>query len=143
MRTLDFEQISPGQTLPPLTKHMTVEQIRQYADASGDRNPIHLDETFARTAGLPGVIAHGMLTMAFANQMVTDWLGDRSLLKSLNGRFAGMVLPGDDVTCSGNVASKNDETRRLVINLVVTNQRGEKVFNKGVAEAEFPTIKEQ
>jgi len=143
MRTLDFEQISPGQTLPPLTKHMTVEQIRQYADASGDRNPIHLDETFARSAGLPGVIAHGMLTMAFANQMVTDWLGDRSLLKSLNGRFAGMVLPGDDVTCSGNVASKNDETRRLVINLVVTNQRGEKVFNKGVAEAEFPTIKEQ
>ena len=143
MSTLDFDQISPGQTLPPLTKHMTVEQIRQYADASGDRNPIHLDETFARSAGLPGVIAHGMLTMAFANQMVTDWLGDRSLLKSLNGRFAGMVLPGDDVTCSGNVASKNDETRRLVINLVVTNQRGEKVFNKGVAEAEFPAIKEQ
>jgi acyl dehydratase len=141
--TLDFDQVSPGQTLPPLTKHMTVEQIHQYADASGDRNPIHLDETFARSAGLPGVIAHGMLTMAFANQMVTDWLGDRSLLKSLNGRFAGMVLPGDDVTCSGNVASKNDETRRLVINLVVTNQRGEKVFNKGVAEAEFPTIKEQ
>jgi acyl dehydratase len=141
--TLDFDQVSPGQTLPPLTKHMTVEQIRQYADASGDRNPIHLDETFARSAGLPGVIAHGMLTMAFANQMVTDWLGDRSLLKSLNGRFAGMVLPGDDVTCSGSVASKNDETRRIVINLVVTNQRGERVFNKGVAEAEFPAIKEQ
>ena len=136
--TLDFERVSPGQTLPSLTKHVTVEQIRQYAEASGDRNPIHLDDGFARSAGLPGVIAHGMLTMAFANQMVTDWLGDRSLLKSLNGRFAGMVLPGDDVTCSGSVASKDDETRRVVINLVVTNQRGEKVFNKGVAEAEFP-----
>ena len=138
MSTLDFEQVSPGQALPPLTKHVTVEQIRQYAEASGDRNPIHLDETFARSAGLPGVIAHGMLTMAFANQTVTDWLGDRSLLKSLQGRFAGMVLPGDDVTCSGSVASKDDVTRRVVINLVVTNQRGEKVFNKGVAEAEFP-----
>ena len=138
MTTLDFEQVTPGQTLPPLTKHVTVDQIRQYAEASGDRNPIHLDESFARSAGLPGVIAHGMLTMAFANQMVTDWLGDRSLLKSLQGRFAGMVLPGDDVTCSGSVASKDDETRRLVINLVVTNQRGEKVFNKGVAEAEIP-----
>jgi acyl dehydratase len=137
LSTLDFEQVSPGQTLPPLTKHITVEQIRQYAEASGDRNPIHLDDTFARSAGLPGVIAHGMLTMAFANQMVTDWLGDRSLLKSLQGRFAGMVLPGDDVTCSGSVASKDDETRRVVINLVVTNQRGDKVFNKGVAEAEF------
>jgi acyl dehydratase len=138
MRTLDFEQVSPGQALPPLTKHVTVEQIRQYAEASGDRNPIHLDESFARSAGLPGVIAHGMLTMAFANQMVTDWLGNRSLLKSLHGRFAGMVVPGDAVTCSGTVASKDDRARRVVINLVVTNQRGEKVFNKGVAEAEFP-----
>jgi acyl dehydratase len=138
MSALDFEQVSPGQTVPPLTKHVTVEQIRQYAEASGDRNPIHLDDTFARSAGLPGVIAHGMLTMAFANQMVTDWLGDRSLLKSLHGRFAGMVRPGDEVTCSGSVASKDDGTRRVVINLVVTNQRGEKVFNKGVAEAEFP-----
>jgi acyl dehydratase len=138
MSTLDFEQVSSGQTLPPLTKRVTVEQIRQYAEASGDRNPIHLDDTFARSAGLPGVIAHGMLTMAFANQMVTDWLGDRSLLKSLHGRFAGMVLPGDDVTCSGSVASRDDGTRRVVINLVVTNQRGEKIFNKGVAEAEFP-----
>jgi acyl dehydratase len=138
MSRLDFERLSTGQALPPLTKRVTVEQIGQYAEASGDRNPIHLDETFARSAGLPGVIAHGMLTMAFANQMVTDWLGDRSLLKRLQGRFAGMVLPGDDVTCSGSVASKNDETRRVVINLVVTNQRGERVLNKGVAEAEFP-----
>jgi acyl dehydratase len=138
MSTLDFERISPGQALPSLTKHVTVEQIRQYAEASGDRNPIHLDDTFARSAGLPGVIAHGMLTMAFANQMITDWLGDRALLMRLQGRFAGMVLPGDDVTCSGTVASKDNETRRVTINLVVTNQRGERVFNKGVAEAEFP-----
>jgi acyl dehydratase len=137
MTALDFEQVKPGHTLPALTKHVTVEQIRQYAEASGDRNPIHLDESFARSAGLPGVIAHGMLTMAFANQMVTDWLGDRSLLKRLQGRFAGMVVPGDDVTCTGTVASKDEATRRIVINLVVTNQRGEKVFNKGVAEAEF------
>jgi acyl dehydratase len=137
MSALDFEQVSPGQALPSLTKHVTVEQIRQYAEASGDRNPIHLDESFARSAGLPGVIAHGMLTMAFANQMVTDWLGDRSLLKRLQGRFAGMVVPGDDVTVSGSVVSKDEATRRVVINLVVTNQRGDKVFNKGVAEAEF------
>ncbi len=138
MNALDFDRISTGQTLPPLTKHVTVEQIRQYAEASGDRNPIHLDDSFARSAGLPGVIAHGMLTMAFANQMLTDWLGDRSLLKRLQGRFAGMVLPGDEVTCSGSVTSKDSETRRVTINLVVTNQGGERVLNKGVAEAEFP-----
>lgn len=138
MTQVDFERITAGQQLPALTKHVTVDQIRQYADASGDRNPIHVDETFARSAGLPGVIAHGMLTMAFANQLVTDWLGDRSFLKRLQGRFAGMVRPGDQLTCSGTVAAKDDSTRRLTINLVVANQRGEKVFTKGVAEAEFP-----
>jgi acyl dehydratase len=74
--------------------------------------------------------------------MVTDWLGDRSLLKRLQGRFTGMVLPGDDVTVSGSVASKDEATRRVLIHLVVANQRGEKVFNKGVAEAEFPPQKE-
>ncbi len=138
MTQLDFAHITSGQQLPALTKHVTVEQIRQYADASGDRNPIHVDETFARSAGLPGVIAHGMLTMAFANQLVTDWLGSRSSVKRLRGRFAGMVLPGDRLTCTGTVASKDDSTRRVTINLVVANQRGEKVFTKGVAEAEFP-----
>src|SRR5437764_14058120 len=56
--------LSPGQALPSLSKQVTVEQIRQYAEASGDRNPIHLDETLARSAGMPGVIAHGMITMA-------------------------------------------------------------------------------
>jgi acyl dehydratase len=134
----DFSQIKAGQSLPVLKKQVTLEQIRAYAAASGDHNPIHLDDTFARSAGLPGVIAHGMLTMAFANQLVTDWLGDRSLLKRLQGRFAGMVLPEDELTCSGTVAHVEDERRRVLINVVVSNQRGEKVFTKGVAEAEFP-----
>lgn len=134
----DFDSIRSGQTLPSLTKEVSVEQIRQYAEASGDRNPIHLDDTFARAAGLPGVIAHGMLTMAFANQLVTDWLGDRSLLKKLQGRFAGMVLPGDVLTCSGSVTAKDDAARRVVLGVTVANQHGEKVFTKGVAEAEFP-----
>jgi meromycolic acid (3R)-3-hydroxyacyl-[acyl-carrier protein] dehydratase HadB len=138
MTAQDFEQITLGQALPPLTKQVTVQQIQRYAEASGDRNPIHLDDSFARSAGLPGVIAHGMLTMAFANQAVTDWLGDRSLLKRLQGRFAGMVRPDDAITVTGTVASKDQASRRVTIDLVVTNQRGEKVFNKGVAEAEFP-----
>ena len=134
----EFDSIQSGQSLPELTKQVTVEQIQQYAEVSGDRNPIHLDETFARSVGLPGVIAHGMLTMAFANQLVTDWLGDRRWLKRLQARFAGMVLPGDQLTCSGSVTAKDEATRRVVISLTVTNQRGEKVLNKGVAEAEFP-----
>jgi acyl dehydratase len=133
-----FETVEVGQALPSMTKRVSVEQIHAYAQASGDKNPIHLDDGFARSVGLPGVIAHGMLTMAFANQMVTDWLGDRSRLKRLDGRFGGMVLPGDEVTCSGSIVKKDETARRVLINLVVTNQRGEKVLTKGVAEAEFP-----
>ncbi|GAC1478188.1 MAG: MaoC family dehydratase [Candidatus Dormibacteria bacterium] len=135
---LSFESVEVGQELPPISKRVSAAQISAYAQASGDRNPIHLDESFARSVGLPGVIAHGMLTMAFANQMLTDWLGDRSRLRRLDGRFGGMVVPGDEVTCSGVVVKKDDALRRVVINLVVQNQRGEKVLTKGVAEAEFP-----
>jgi acyl dehydratase len=136
--TATFEAVEVGQAIPSLSKRVTVEQIKAYAQASGDRNPIHLDDGFARSVGLPGVIAHGMLTMAFANQMLTDWLGDRSGLKRLYGRFGGMVVPGDEVTCSGTVAKKDEASRRVVIHVVATNQRGEKVLTKGVAETEFP-----
>jgi acyl dehydratase len=137
-----FESIEPGEALPELQKTVTVAQIRAYAEASGDRNPIHLDDAFARSVGLPGVIAHGMLTMAFANQMLTDWLGDNARLTRLDGRFGGMVVPGDQVTCSGKVVKKDPESRRIQVDLTATNQRGEKVLNKAVAEAEFPRVKE-
>lgn len=139
MPAISFDGVEVGQALPQLIKRVTVEQIRAYAEASGDRNPIHLDEAFARSVGLPGVIAHGMLTMAFANQMVTDWLADRSAVKRLTGRFTGMVVPGDELTCSGTVVKKDDVTRRLTLSLHVSNQRGEKVLTKGVAEAQFPS----
>ena len=133
---VDFKAIKVGDALPDLRKTVTVEQIRAYAAASGDRNPIHLDDEFARRAGLPGVIAHGMLTMAFVNQLVTDWLGSRGAVRSLQGRFAGMVLPGDEVRCTGTVLSKDDSRRRITLSLGAANQRGERVFTKGVAEAE-------
>lgn len=140
--TTGFETIEPGESLPALRKTVTVAQIRAYAQASGDRNPIHLDDAFARSVGLPGVIAHGMLTLAFANQMLTDWLGDHGRLTRLDGRFGGMVVPGDEVTCSGRVAKKDPEARRVQVDITVTNQRGEKVLSKAVAEAEFPKAKE-
>jgi len=126
-----------GSTLPERRWTVTVEQIREYAKASGDRNPIHLDEAFARSVGLPGVIAHGMLTMAVVGQLVTGWLGDPSRLKAFRGRFAGMVLPGEELRCSGVLTRKDEDRRRLTIELTAVNQRGEQVFTKGIAEVEF------
>ena len=133
---LNFDAVKVGDALPELRKTVTVEQIRAYAQASGDRNPIHLDDEFARRAGLPGVIAHGMLTMAFVTQLVTDWLGDRGSVRRLQGRFAGMVLPGDEVRCTGTVSGKDDSRRRITLSLSAANHRGERVFTKGIAEAE-------
>jgi acyl dehydratase len=135
--TLEFETVRLGDQLPELRKRVTVEQIRAYAEASGDRNPIHLDDQFARSVGLPGQIAHGMLTMAFSNQCVTDWVGSRAALKRLSGRFAAMVLPGDEVRCSGEIATKDEKSRRVTVNLNVTNQRGERLMSKTVAEVQF------
>jgi acyl dehydratase len=101
----------------------TEEQIAAYADASGDRNPIHLDDEFARSVGLPGVIAHGMLQMALLARVA----GDPDRLRRLTCRFAGMVRPGDTVTFEG------DESDGAV-RLKAVNQEGQPVVTKATAQ---------
>jgi acyl dehydratase len=105
------------------------EQIRAYAQASGDNNPIHLDDEFARKVGLPGVIAHGMLQMGLmANVAVAAAGGDPRRIKRLGCRFAAMVLPGDKVTFSG----EPDANGRMEITAV--KQDGERILTKAFAE---------
>src|SRR5437879_6407594 len=76
----------------------TREQITRYAEASGDRNPIHLDDDFARSVGLPGLIAHGMLQMGILATVAAEAAGGPEHLRRIAVRFAGMVVPGDTVT---------------------------------------------
>ena len=118
--------------LEPFTWKVTREQINAYAEASGDHNPIHLDEEAARAAGLPGVIAHGMLGMAQLANFVVAYAGDHRRLRRLRCRFSAMMLPGDEVTFSGRVADSGDGLLRLEID--AQNQRGEKVLTKATAE---------
>ena len=98
---------------------ITRDQIAAYAEASGDRNPIHLDDDFARSVGLPGVIAHGMLLMG----LMASTVGQPSKLRRLSVRFGGIVLPGDTITFTADGAE-----------LKAVNQRGEPVLTKGSAE---------
>lgn len=78
------------------------EQIREYAEASGDRNPIHLDDDRARVVGLPGVIAHGMLQMGLAANVAVEAAGgDPARVRRISVRFAGMVEPGETITFGG------------------------------------------
>jgi acyl dehydratase len=81
--------------------------LKAYADASGDQNPIHQNEDFAVSVGLPNVIAHGMLTMALVGKFVTDWAGGSAAVKEFSGRFVKpVIVPADhkvDLTVSGVV----------------------------------------
>ena len=104
------------------------EQIAAYAEASGDHNPIHLDDDFARSVGLRRVIAHGMLQMGIAATVASEAAGGPTRLRRLSVRFAGMVVPGDAVTFSAEPTGAG----RLDIKAI--NQRGEAVLTKASAE---------
>src|SRR4029078_2385525 len=110
--------------------------IVQYAGASGDYNPLHTDELFAReVAGYPGVLAHGMLTMGMTGRVLTDWVGDGRLLR-YGVRFVKQVWPGDRLTATAEVTAVRDEDGTPVADLTVTtiNQDGVEVLT-GTATA--------
>ena len=90
-------------------------------------NPIHYDQSFAQQAGLEGVIAHGMLTMAFLGQLVTDWAWPDNEVVSLSTRFRAITVPGDEITCTGTVGEKReaDGKRFLDLELEAKNQNEE------------------
>lgn len=106
----------------------TREQIASYAEASGDRNPIHLDDQVARSVGLPGVIAHGMLQMGLAARVAAEAAGGPQRLRRLSCRFSGMVRPGDTVVFRAEEADGR-------IQITAVNQDGEAVLSKAIAEA--------
>ncbi|GAB3910896.1 MaoC family dehydratase [Kibdelosporangium lantanae] len=110
-----------GDELPPLTVTVTRRDLVRYAGAALDFNPIHWNEKFAREVGLPDVIAHGMLTMAFAGRVLTDALGGPSRILEYGVRFTRpVVVPNDDkgatVELSAKVRAVNDDgTARIDI----------------------------
>lgn len=127
-----------GDVIAPLVVDITVEQIRAYAEASGDDNPAHLDEAAARAAGLPGIIAHGMFTMALLGRALTAWTGDASRVRVFGVRFSGMVRPGDRLTARGKVVAVDKAAGTVNLELWVDNQRGETVISKGVGVVALP-----
>jgi len=108
----------------------TREQIAAYAAASGDQNPIHLDDDFARSVGLPGVIVHGMLQMGVLATVASEAAGGPEHMRRLFVRFAGMVVPGDTVTFTADRGAEGQ------LDLSAVNQRGEPVLTKAAAEYE-------
>ena len=134
-----FDDVKVGDELPPLVKGPIQQiQLTRYAGASGDFNPIHQDDEFARAAGMGGVFAHGMLSMGFVGQVVTDWAGAGTVRK-LGVRFAGLVRLKDTVTCRGRVldTSSKDDVHLVELEVWAENQRGERVVT-GKATVALP-----
>ncbi|WP_335934552.1 MaoC family dehydratase [Streptomyces sp. PTD5-9] len=102
-----YESVEVGTELPAQSFPVTRATLVQYAGASGDFNPIHWNEKFAREVGLPDVIAHGMFTMAEAIRVVTDWAGDPGAVVEYGVRFTKpVVVPNDDEGALIEVAAK-------------------------------------
>ncbi|HLH69192.1 MAG TPA: MaoC/PaaZ C-terminal domain-containing protein [Candidatus Dormibacteraeota bacterium] len=96
-------ELRPGLELPERVEHPTTRQLVQYAGASGDFYEIHYDQEFARAAGLPGVVLHGLLKAAFLARLVTSWAGDRARLRAFEVSYRGLDLPGRPLRCRGVV----------------------------------------
>lgn len=130
--------IRVGDELTPLVRTVTQAQIGAYADASGDHNPIHVDEEFARAVGLPGTIAHGLLDMGILAEAVARFAGGYDAVDSLECRFSKPLLPGDTLTCTGRVVEVDDETYTATLELEATSDRGDRVLTNGRAVIRLP-----
>jgi acyl dehydratase len=113
-------------TLPPVTRL----QLIKYAGASGDYNPIHTVDDAAEEAGLPGIIAHGMLTAAKMGLPFSPYL-EHGYVKELEARFSGMVYIGDEITISCHVAGKEDSEEGCVYTFEVQASNGESTVASG------------
>ena len=126
--------IEVGTTLPERVFTINRELLKAYADASGDQNPIHQNEEFALSVGLPNVIAHGMLTMALVGKYVTDWAGGSSNVTHYGARFIKPVIVPADIDVDLTVTAVISALENDLITLDITaTSAGVKVL--GMAKA--------
>ncbi|MCK9922999.1 MaoC family dehydratase N-terminal domain-containing protein [Frankia sp. AgPm24] len=139
-RTAAAADIAVGDTVETvLTEDLTRTRLVMYAGASGDYNPLHTDDVYAReAAGYPGVFAHGMLTMGMTGKAVTDFIGDGELLR-YGVRFRSQVWPGDRLVATLTVTgiTESDGRRIVELDVVTVNGDGVQVIS-GTAAAALP-----
>lgn len=130
VRKLYYENVRVGDELTPVVRP-TIDRvaIARYAGASGDFNPLHVDEDYARRCGFPSATAHPMLALGWIGQFVGEWLKGGPV-KRLSARFVKIIWPGDQLTCRGRVTDKRREGGDYYVDLDVwvENQKGELVL---------------
>ena len=124
---LDLSTIREGDSLPAVVKPpISRATLALFAGGSGDHNPIHIDIDYAKQAGFDDVFAHGMLSMAYLGQVLTNWAPQKAL-RAYSVRFRAITHIGDEISCSGRVSEvfqENDEPR-VRIELTAANQNGD------------------
>jgi acyl dehydratase len=132
--------VATGEELPPVSRVVTREDARAYADASGDRNPLHLDDAAARAAGFDGVIAHGMFTMGHLASAVTAWAGEGAFVRRMRVQFRAPVAMGETIVARGRVRSVDPSSRVAVLEAWVDVERAsgvEQAIRRGEVEVVF------
>ncbi|MGV3619766.1 MAG: MaoC/PaaZ C-terminal domain-containing protein [Archangium sp.] len=144
-RKLYFENIRIGDELPAMAKQpIDRVQLARYAGATGDYNPVHVDEVAARAAGMPSVVAPNTIGMGFLSQLVGDWARGAQV-KRLSCRFSRMLWPGDVLVCKGRVADRHGQEGKYFLELDVwaENQKGELAIRGNVTLKVFFSVEDE
>ena len=144
-RKLYFDAVRVGEELPPLAKTaLDRVQLARYAGASGDFNPVHVDELAAKAAGMPSVYAPGMLVMGLLGHLLTDWARGAQV-RRFAVKFVKMAWPGDTVVCKGRVTDRWGEAGRYFaeLDLWAENQRGELLLKGQAALQLFYSLEDE
>jgi acyl dehydratase len=114
-----FDEVRVGEEIPELARVISRADVRAYADASGDRNPLHLDDDVARAAGFDRPIAHGMLTMGHLASALVAWAGDAGAVARMRVQFRAPVLVGETVVAGGTVRALDPDRRVATLDVWV------------------------
>ena len=118
-----FEDLDVGYEIPVHKKVVKREDVKAYADASGDQNPLHQDDAFAQSVGFPGIIAHGMFTMAHLTTGLTRWLGDPGALLAIKVQFRAVVFMDETIEAGGRVTDLDPATKQATVEVWVKVDR--------------------
>lgn len=128
MNNYTYDQIEVGQK-ESFSVVITQKMLDDFKAITGDVNPLHNDEAYAKAKGHPSVVAYGMLTASFLSTLAGVYMpGEKSLIHEVNTKMERPVYVGDELTIEGTVKEKNDTFSFIVVKVLVRNQKGEKVL---------------
>lgn len=128
MNNYKFEELNVGMT-ESFKVSITEEMLDAFKGITGDVNPLHNDEEFAKAKGHPGRVAYGMLTASFLSTLAGVYIpGERSLIQQVETKFAKPVYIGDELTVTGEITELVESVQRLELKVTITNQDGKKVL---------------